>query len=178
MEAALAQLEALAFALFNTTDPNERTHVELSLRGFSSSSEFIPQCQLILDNSKSEFALLLASNSLIKLFSKFYSTFSKDQTVDIRKLLWFSRVFPSIFFLITPGNYILNYLATNCGILPIFVTKSLVQLLCRVARLAWNDDPSHRELVSEVSKFLQVNYSLLSPSVPFLKKILFLVAAQ
>ena len=57
---------------------------EQSLRGFSGNSEFIPQCQLILDSSKSEYALLLASNSLIKLFTKFYTTFTPQQTVEIR----------------------------------------------------------------------------------------------
>jgi exportin-7 len=55
-----------------------------------------------------------------------------------------------------PGNYILGYLAANVPTLPVFVTSSLIQLLCRVARLAWNDDPAHRDIVAEVAKFLQV----------------------
>jgi exportin-7 len=67
-----------------TQDPDERMAAEQSLRGFSGNSEFIPQCQLILDSSKSEYALLLASNSLIKLFTKFYTTFTPQQTVEIR----------------------------------------------------------------------------------------------
>ena len=52
------------------------------------------------------------------------------------------------------GNYILNYLASNFTI-PSFVTKSLVQLVCRVTKLCWNDDEAHRQFVSEVTKFFQ-----------------------
>ena len=131
----IAQLDRLAETLYTSHDPAERQRAEASLRGFSASADFIPQCSLILDNSSSPFALHLASSSLFKLFTTFFSTFSPGQTVDIR-------------------NYILNYLATRVAALPPFVSKSLVQLVCRVTKLTWNEADAHREFLSEVSKLL------------------------
>jgi exportin-7 len=153
----IAQLDRLADTLYNSHDPEKRSHAEAALRGFSSSPDFIPQCSLILDNSTSPFALHLASSSLFKLFTQFNSTFSSSQIVDISAISFFTcscwRHFKELFFY--AGNYVLNYLARRLPTLPSFVTKSLVQLLCRITKLSWNDNLAHREIFAEVSKFFQ-----------------------
>lgn len=39
--------------------------------------------------------------------------------------------------------------------IPSFVIKSLIQLVCRVTKVCWNEDNAHREFVNEVTKFFQ-----------------------
>lgn len=49
----------------------------------------------------------------------------------------------------------LGYLAQKGPSLEKFVTTSLIQMLCRLTKYGWFDDEQHREIVSEVTKFLQ-----------------------
>jgi exportin-7 len=52
-------------------------------------------------------------------------------------------------------NYVLGYLANNGPTLQDFVTLSLIKLVCRITKLGWFDDSTHRELTEDVTKFLQ-----------------------
>uniref|UniRef100_A0A803MUK9 Exportin-7/Ran-binding protein 17 TPR repeats domain-containing protein n=1 Tax=Chenopodium quinoa TaxID=63459 RepID=A0A803MUK9_CHEQI len=63
---SLQQLEALCERLYNSQDSAERAHAENTLKCFSMNSEYIPQCQYILDNALTPYALMLASSSLLK----------------------------------------------------------------------------------------------------------------
>ena len=63
---SLQQLEAMCERLYNSQDSAERAHVENTLRCFSVNTEYIPQCQYILDNALTPYALMLASSSLLK----------------------------------------------------------------------------------------------------------------
>lgn len=54
-----------------------------------------------------------------------------------------------------PGNYVLGYLAQKGPTLEKFVTTSLIQMVCRLTKFGWFDDEQHREIVNEVTKFLQ-----------------------
>lgn len=49
----------------------------------------------------------------------------------------------------------LGYLANNGPTLQDFVTLSLIKLVCRITKLGWFDDSTHRELTDDVTKFLQ-----------------------
>ena len=49
----------------------------------------------------------------------------------------------------------LGYLANNGPTLQDFVTLSLIKLVCRITKLGWFDDATHRELTEDVTKFLQ-----------------------
>ena len=49
----------------------------------------------------------------------------------------------------------MGYLANNGPNLQDFVTLSLIKLVCRITKLGWFDDPTHRELTEDVTKFLQ-----------------------
>lgn len=137
----LQQVEALCETLY-TGVPTKmgdttiaRQEAQQRLLSLQSSPEFIPQCQYILDTSQSHYARLVASNSLIELVTVHWNNYTVPQRVDIR-------------------NYVLHYLGVQGPTLPDFLTLSLIKLVCRITKLGWFDDPAHREMVDEVTKFL------------------------
>lgn len=132
----LQQVEILCNNLYLGTSTQLRNEAQQQLLQLQSSSDFIPQCQYILDNSQQPYAQLLASNSLETLITLFWNNFTNEQKLEIR-------------------NYILNYLANHSNNLQDFVIGSLTKLVCRITKLGWFDDVEHRELVTEVTKFLQ-----------------------
>ncbi|GAB9466965.1 Exportin-like protein [Globisporangium polare] len=132
----LRNLEALCKVLYESANESERAHAQQSVLVLQSSAEYIPQCQYVLDNSASPYALLVASNSLTKLITTHWNNFTAPQRVDIR-------------------NYVLGYLAQKGPTLEKFVTTSLIQMVCRLTKFGWFDDEQHREIVNEVTKFLQ-----------------------
>lgn len=130
---SLAQLEALCERLYNSQDTAERARAESTLQCFSVNTEYISQCQYILDNASSPYALVLASSSLLKQVSE--HTLSLQLRLDIR-------------------NYVVGYLATRGPELQPYVTGSLIQLLCRITKLGWYDDDRFREIVKDSMNFL------------------------
>jgi exportin-7 len=143
MDAAqLAQVEALCETLYtgvptkNGSTEVTRQEAQQRLLSLQSNAEYIPQCQYILDNSKSQYARLVASNSLIELITTHWNNFTVPQRIDIR-------------------NYVLGYLANNGPQLQDFLVLSLIKLVCRITNLGWFDDAAHRDLPDDVTKFLQ-----------------------
>lgn len=139
----LAQVENLCETLYTGASstgedgkPISRADAQARLLSLQSSADYIPQCQYILDQSKSQYARLVASNSLTELITIHWNNFTVPQRIDIR-------------------NYVLGYLANQGPTLQDFVTVSLIKLVCRITKLGWFDDPSHRELADDVTKFLQ-----------------------
>eukprot|EP00985_Skeletonema_marinoi_P000640 scaffold227_cov116-Skeletonema_marinoi.AAC.2 len=137
----LAQVESLCETLYTGLPSSggekiSREEAQSRLLSLQSSASFIPQCQYILDRSQSQYALLVASNSLTELISSHWNNFTIAQRIDIR-------------------NYVLGYLANNGPTLQDFVTLSLIKLVCRITKLGWFDDSTHRELTDDVTKFLQ-----------------------
>lgn len=55
---------------------------------------------------------------------------------------------------VTIRDYLLKYLAEKGPTLPVFVLTALLSLLARLTKLGWFDDPKHRDIVSEITKFL------------------------
>ncbi|XP_022899542.1 exportin-7-like [Olea europaea var. sylvestris] len=129
----LAQLEVLCERLYNSQDSAERTHAENTLKCFSTNIDYISQCQYILDNALTPYALMLASSSLLKQVTE--HSLSLQLRLDIR-------------------NYLVNYLAKRGPELQPFVIGSLVQLLCRITKFGWFDDDRFRDLVKESINFL------------------------
>ncbi|XP_019159433.1 PREDICTED: exportin-7-like isoform X2 [Ipomoea nil] len=130
---SLAQLEALCERLYTSQDSSERAHVENTLKCFSANIDYISQCQFILDNALTPYALMLASSSLLKQVS------AHSLSLQLRLDLW---------------NYLINYLASRGPKLQPFVIGSLIQLLCRITKFGWFDDDRFRELVTESIKFM------------------------
>lgn len=62
----LAQLESLCERMYKSQDSVERSHAENALRCFSVDSNYILQCQYILENATTPYALMMASSSLLK----------------------------------------------------------------------------------------------------------------
>mmetsp|Transcript_24863 Transcript_24863/g.58336 ORF Transcript_24863/g.58336 Transcript_24863/m.58336 type:complete len:1123 (+) Transcript_24863:355-3723(+) len=139
----LKQVESLCETLYTgvpTTGENgeqiNRQEAQQRLMSLQQSAEFIPQCQYILENTQSQYARLVATNSLTELITTHWNSFTIPQRIDIR-------------------NYVLTYLANNGPQLESFVVVSLIKLVCRITKLGWFDDPVHRELADDVTKFLQ-----------------------
>ncbi|XP_059653720.1 uncharacterized protein LOC132300582 isoform X1 [Cornus florida] len=130
---SLAQLEALCERLYNSQDSAERAHAENTLKCFSANTDYISQCQYILDNALTPYALMLASSSLLKQVTE--HSLSLQLRLDIR-------------------NYLINYLAKRGPELQPFVTGSLIQLLCRVTKFGWFDDDKFKDVVKESMNFL------------------------
>lgn len=130
---SLAQLEALCEVLYKSQDSAQRVHAENTLKCFSVNTDYIPQCQYILDNTLNPYALMLASSSLLKQVTE--HSLALQLRLDIR-------------------NYIINYLATRGPELQPFVIGSLIQLLCRVTKIGWFDDDKFRDVVKESMNFL------------------------
>lgn len=78
---SLAQLEALCERLYNSQDSVERAHAENTLKVFSANTDYISQCQYILDNASTPYALMLASSSLLKQVTE--HTLSLQLRLDI-----------------------------------------------------------------------------------------------
>ena len=139
----LAQVEALCEALytgvpakFDGGESISRQEAQQRLLSLQTDAKFIPQCQYILDNSKSQYACLVASNSLIELITIHWNSFTIQQRIDIR-------------------NYVLGYLANTGPNLQDYLVLSLIKIVCRITKLGWFDDSKHRELADDVQKFLQ-----------------------
>lgn len=139
----LAQVESLCETLYTgaastseSGEPITRAEAQSRLLSLQSSADYIPQCQYILDHSQSHYARLVASNSLTELITTHWNNFTVPQRIDIR-------------------NYILGYLANQGPTLQDFVVTSLIKLVCRITKLGWFDDKTHRELADDVTKFLQ-----------------------
>ncbi|XP_073110621.1 uncharacterized protein [Elaeis guineensis] len=130
---SLAQLEALCERLYTTQDSAERAHVESTLKCFSVNTDYISQCQYILDNALTPYARMLASSSLLKQVTE------HSLSLQLRLDIW---------------NYVINYLATRGLELQTFVIGSLIQLLCRITKFGWFDDDRFREVVKEATNFL------------------------
>ncbi|XP_021628258.1 exportin-7 isoform X4 [Manihot esculenta] len=133
MMESLAQLEELCERLYNSQDSAERAHAENTLKCFSMSTDYISQCQYILDNALTPYALMLASSSLLKQVTE--HSLSLQLRLDIR-------------------NYLVSYLANRGPKLQPFVIASLIQLLSRVTKFGWFDDDRFREVVKESTNFL------------------------
>ncbi|KAF7116640.1 hypothetical protein RHSIM_RhsimUnG0020700 [Rhododendron simsii] len=130
---SLAQLEALCERLYNSQDSAERAHAENTLKCFSMNTDYISQCQYILDNASTPYALMLASSSLLKQVTE--QRLPLQLRLDIRL-------------------YLISYLATRGPDLEPFVIGSIIQLFCRVIKFGWLDDDSFRDVVKESMNFL------------------------
>ena len=82
---SLAQLEALCERLYNSKNSAERAHAENTLKCFSTNADYISQCQYILDNASTPYALMLASSSLLKQVTE--QRLPLQLRLDIRNIL-------------------------------------------------------------------------------------------
>ncbi|KAM7254642.1 hypothetical protein ACFE04_004022 [Oxalis oulophora] len=169
----LVHLETLCERMYNSQDSAEREHTERTLKCFADNTEYIPQCQYILENSSNAYALMLASSSLLKQVTEHSLPLqlrldignipkSECSWIEIIYVIDFFRLYNllllerkcDVIYTLVEGNYLINYLATRGPDLATFVLGSLIQLLCRVIKFGWLDDERFTELVTDATIFL------------------------
>lgn len=131
--AQLPQLEAMCERLYNSQNPQERAQAEQMLKVFGLSTEYVPHCKAILDNSSSPYAQLLASSSLVKVATE--HSLTTQVKLEMRQ-------------------YFLQYLDSRGPGLEPFVATSLMQLVCRMTKLGWVEDDAFRGVVDDANALL------------------------
>lgn len=128
---SLAQLEVLCQRLYTSQDSVERAHAESALKCFSDNSDYIAQCQYILDNASTPYALMLASSSLLKQVAG--QTLSLQLRLDIRKFLFFWLHIIVTCFLSPCKNIIfflfVNVFDRNIGLPTLYINHNTLYIL-------------------------------------------------
>eukprot|EP00879_Flechtneria_rotunda_P016978 GHRR01017774.1.p1 GENE.GHRR01017774.1~~GHRR01017774.1.p1 ORF type:complete len:231 (+),score=40.98 GHRR01017774.1:220-912(+) len=132
--AQLPQIELMCERLYTAQTPQERTQAEQALRPFGQSTDYVAHCKAILDTSRSPYAQLLASSSLMKLVTD--HVLSPQIRVEMKK-------------------YFLQYLDTHGPTMEPFVCTSVVQLLCRTVKLAWFNSDAAKATVEECKGLME-----------------------
>jgi exportin-7 len=101
----------------------------------SNAPETIPQCQYVLEHSQVPYAQLVMANALRKLVTQNWNNSTSPQRLEMR-------------------TWVLSYLANSGPTVAPFVISSLVQLLCRITKMGWFEDPAHQSITDEVCKYL------------------------
>jgi hypothetical protein len=114
--------------------PHERSQAEQVLRVFGQSTDYIPHLKAILDASSSPYARVLASSSLLRLVTD--HALAPAVRGDMKA-------------------YFLGYLTAHGPGMEHFVLTSMVQLLCRTAKLAWQDGEAARRLPEEAAALME-----------------------
>lgn len=112
----LRQLEALCERLYNSQDSVERAHAENTLKCFSVNIEYISQCQYILDNAVTPYALMLASSSLLKQVTD--HSLALQLRLDIRNLPDLYLFAGLLLVCILPSMYEIEQCGNLCRELP------------------------------------------------------------
>jgi len=134
MEAGqLLELERLCNIVYMGTEPAAMADAERQITELKNSTEFIPQCQFILDNSSNPYAQHLAAQALETLVTKYWSNFTNEQRIDMR-------------------NYILSYLTSKY--LEPFVLMALTKCCCRITKLGWFDSIEQREIIGKTQAIM------------------------
>ncbi len=96
-----------------------------------------------MENSKSDYALVFASQSILRILTRDHRNISNEALLNLR-------------------NFVLKALAADPD-LSKFMTRSLIHVLCKITKLGWCNDPKMRSLVEEIVQFLQAgtNFALL-----------------
>ena len=132
----LEQFERYCEQLYTSPDAGVRATAEAALVQLTTSAEYIPQCQQVLEQSSVAYAQLIAANALKRLVQQSWNQLSPADRVEQR-------------------NFVLNFLAAKGPACAPFVTVSLGQLVAVVTKLGWFDGAEHQQILPEVSKFLQ-----------------------
>ena len=112
-KASLEQFETLCVTIYTSPNAKDRSDAQQAVLCLQSRAEHIVQCHHILDNSTNPYALVVAATSMLKLVTSHWNSFTEAQRYDIR-------------------NYVLSYLISNGPSIKDFVTKALIQLVCRI----------------------------------------------
>uniref|UniRef100_A0A7S4KJ54 Importin N-terminal domain-containing protein n=1 Tax=Guillardia theta TaxID=55529 RepID=A0A7S4KJ54_GUITH len=134
----IPEVELLAEQLYGNSSSNEqRADAERKLSVLSSNPEMLDQARMILETSQQPYAQHFAATSMSKLLTIHWGRFSSQQKTDIR-------------------SYVFSFLANKGPSLQGFVVAALVNLLARITKLGWFQNPGH-DVTEEVSQFLSAS---------------------
>ncbi len=132
-ETQLSELERLCSVVYGNVDPSSRVDAEHQLAALRSNVEFVPQCMFILSHSKSNYAQMLAAQSLESLVTKYWASFTNERRIDMRNSLF---------------DYVVNQSLDK------FVLLALTKCCCRITKLGWFDSVEQREIIGKVQRLM------------------------
>jgi exportin-7 len=134
MAERLGKIESLCEAMYMYGDQSAKQQ----LVAFESSPQCIPQCQLILDHSQNQYALTMASSSLLSLTTTHWNRFSPAQALDIR-------------------NYLVRYLGLNCKTMRRPVRMNIISIIARITKLGWFVEPKLHAVNEVAMQFVSLS---------------------
>jgi exportin-7 len=145
-DSELARVEKLCLDLYASPQIShlERMEAHRALMILQTSSQYLVQCQYILEHSRSEYALLFAAKSIMVIVSKDWRNISSTKRVALHKF-----IFEKVKAIQDPNH---------------FISKSFISVLCRVTRLGWITEASFRTVIDDIVQLFQNNsqYVLLA----------------
>ena len=151
-DAQFLRIETLCYQFYNSPLPEERRNAEQVLLAFSEDVHRIPACRELLTRSSSMFALAFSANSLLKLVTRHVYSLTIEDKVDLRTISFSQGAIRTYSLL---GSFLLNILGTRPTLEPV-VINAIVQLFCRLTKLAWFEGEIFRNELDELTKFLAV----------------------
>jgi exportin-7 len=134
----LAQVEKLCETLYSSAGGEVHRDAQQQLSTLHSSADYLPQCLFMLQNSAQPFCQVVAITSLEQICTHFWNNLAVPTKVDLR-------------------NTLLSYLAARSSVAQDFAINSLTKLICRITKLGWFEAQEHRDIVNEISKFLEAS---------------------
>lgn len=139
MDNQLNQVELLCQQLYESANSQVRAQAEKTLMGYFDSPNAPAHCQVILEQSQSPYALVLAASTLTKLVTRSGSPLSTDDKKQLR-------------------DYTLHYLSNRVK-LAAFVTQALLQFVARLTKHSWFESEQEtfvfRDIVDQVGNLLR-----------------------
>lgn len=149
----IRQLEILCEKLFTSPNPQDRAAAEQQLAVFTT-VDGAARIQAAISQTNHPYALFFVSSTLLKVLTASWASFTTQQVLDIR-------------------NFLFQYIGQAGTTLPKFVRQNFVQLICRITKLGWFDDKSHKELPGKISQFfLTVNAALATLGMEMLNGLI------
>jgi hypothetical protein len=147
----LAQIESLCEKIYTAQSNEERLYADKTLASFytqdptvqdavtaASDLSTITQHTTVLTNSMSTYAIHFSAKALMTMVTTQWSSISSAQRLE----LW---------------NFVLVCIASKGTQLQKHATNALVDLLCRITKLAWCDDRQYHNVVDQVKSFMRTD---------------------
>eukprot|EP00761_Pharyngomonas_kirbyi_P013683 gb/GECH01013712.1/.p1 GENE.gb/GECH01013712.1/~~gb/GECH01013712.1/.p1 ORF type:complete len:1061 (+),score=152.47 gb/GECH01013712.1/:1-3183(+) len=131
MNSELQDIERLCEKVFSSQSQEERTSAEQQLQSEFGWLESMGKLQSIFTSTQNSYCLFYVSSTMTKLITNNWNSLETQQTLELRTMVF-------------------NFLGENGPDLPTFVLNRVIRLLCRLTKLGWFQDESHKELTDRV----------------------------
>jgi exportin-7 len=153
------QFEQMIGQMFDVrASQDQRQTANKQLMKMCSNLSFASLALSVFKYSASKAALANASSALLQLVSNHWNSFPKDQILTIRTYIYFKCLLrnknENDDERVRAGTTIQHVLNNRRGI-PHDGTAGMIRILCRITKLGWFENDTHKKLVLEIQKFLQ-----------------------